>query len=152
MPAGTFTIYSRNKDDLRLNDLTGATVKMALVTSSYTPDVTITGHSVWGDVSANEIGAGNGYTAGGATLASLTVTGITGGYRFSSGNAAWTASGGNIPATRRAVMYISGTLWGMTNPLIGHVLLDDTPADLPALTDGNTRTITCPASGWFDIT
>lgn len=151
MAAGNFTLFSRNKDDIRINDITGATVKLALVSSSWTPDATVTGNSVWADVSANEV-SGNGWTAGGLTLSSLAATAITGGYKFSSGNAAATASGGSIGAHRYAVMYVSGTLWGMTNPLIGYALGDTTPADIPATTVGNTLTWACPANGWFDAT
>lgn len=150
MAAGTFTIYSKNKDDLRINDLTGATVKAALVSSSYTPDVSTSGHSVWADVSANEV-SGNGWTAGGETLASLAATAISGGFKFSSASPSKTASGGSIPAFRYAVLYVSGSLWGMTNPLVGYFVGDSTPADIPATTVGNTLTLTCPSGGWFDL-
>ena len=44
MAAGTFTLYRSNLDDLNINDLLGVTVKIALVSSSYTPDATTTGH------------------------------------------------------------------------------------------------------------
>lgn len=153
MAAGTFTLYGKNKDDLNINDLVGANVKLALVTSSYTPSVdSSTGHALWSDVSGNEIANGNGYTTGGATLASLAATAVTGGFKFSSANPQWTASGGNIPAHRYYVMYVSGTLWGLTNPLIGYFLGDSTPADIAATTSGNTLTATCPSGGWFDAT
>ncbi len=153
MAAGTFTLYSKNKDDIRINDLTGATVKLALVSSSYTPNTdSSTGHSLWSDASGNEIANGNGYTTGGVSLSSLAATAISGGFKFSSGNPSWTASGGNIPAHRYYVMYVSGTLWGMTNPLIGYFLGDNTPADIAATTSGNTLTVTCPSGGWFDAT
>lgn len=151
MAAGTFMLYSANKDDLRINDLTGATIKMALVTSVYTPSAGEAGHSVWADMSANEIAAGNGYTAGGATLATPTATAITSGFKFSTGNASWTASGGNIPAWRYGVLYVSGALWGKTNPVVGYFVGDSTPADVPATTAGNPLTINCPAGGWFDL-
>lgn len=151
MAAGNFTLFSKNKDDMRINDLLGATIKMALVSSAWTPDNTVTGNSVWADVSANEV-SGNGWTAGGETLASLAATSITGGFKFSSASPAKTASGGSIPAFRHAVMYVSGTLWGMTNPLVGYFLGDATPADIPATTVGNTLTLTCPSGGWFDLT
>lgn len=153
MAAGTFTLYSKNKDDLRINDLTGATVKLALVSSSYTPNTdSSTGHSLWSDASGNEIANGNGYTTGGVSLSSLAATAISGGFKFSSANPSWTASGGNIPAHRYYVMYVSGTLWGMTNPLIGYFLGDSAPADIAATTSGNTLTVTCPSGGWFDAT
>ena len=53
-------------------DLDTDTIKAALVTSSYTPDVD--NHDFWDDVSANEVGASGTYSAGGATLANKTVT------------------------------------------------------------------------------
>lgn len=153
MAAGTFTLYSKNKDDIRINDITGATVKLALVGSGYTPNTdSSTGHSVWADVSANEIANGNGYTTGGISLSSMVATAISGGFKFSSAAPVWTASGSGIPAHRYYVMYVLGTLWGMTNPLIGYFVGDSTPADIPLTTSGNTLTATPAAGGWFDAT
>ena len=152
MAAGTFTLYRANLDDLRMQDLVGATVKIALVSSAYTPDATNTGHDEWGDVSANEIANGNGYTTGGATLANDAVSTITNGHKYDSDDPAWTASGGSIPAWRYAVMYVSGSLWGKTSPVIGYFLGDSTPADVPATTDGNPLTINVHANGWFGVT
>lgn len=152
MAAGSVIVFSKNKDDIRLNDLTGATIKMALIKSTWTPDATITGNSLLADVSAQEIAAGNGYSAGGVALASPTITGITGGHKFTTGNAVWTATGGSIPVWRYGLIYVSGTLWGMTNPLLGYFLGDSTPADVPATTDTNTLTIAVPANGWFNVT
>jgi hypothetical protein len=152
MPAGAFTLYQANADDINNADLLTATVKVALVSSAYTPSAGTSGHDEWADISANEIANGNGYTTGGVTLASLASTAITGGWKFASGNAVWTASGGNIPAWRHAVMYVSGTLWGKTNPVVGYFLGDNAPADIPATTSGNTLTLTCPTDGWFTTT
>ena len=50
-------------------DLEGVTCKLALVTSSYTPNRDT--HDFWDDVSANELANGNGYTTGGATLSNV---------------------------------------------------------------------------------
>lgn len=47
-------------------DLDTDTIKLALVTSSYTPSAD--NDDFWDDVSANEIGATGSYSAGGATL------------------------------------------------------------------------------------
>lgn len=152
MAAGTFTLYRVNMDDMRLQDLAGATIKVALVTSSYTPDASNTGHDLWADVSANEIANGNGYTTGGATVANDAVSTATNGWKYDSDDVTWTASGGSIPAWRYAVMYVSGTLWGMVDPLIGYFVGDSTPADVPATTDGNPLTIQVNASGWFTLT
>ena len=150
MAAGTFTLYSKNKNTLTTASLAGATVKLALVTSAYTPDVTVAGHSLWSDASANEISAAFGYTAGGVTLGTLASTAITGGYKFSSANGVWTASGGSIAAWRYGIIYLSGTVYSLVNPLVGYFVGDSTPADIPA-TSG-TLTVTANASGWFDVT
>lgn len=47
-------------------------------------------------------------------------------------------------------MYVSGSLWGLTNPLIGSFLGDNAPADIAATTAGNNLTVTAPSAGWFD--
>lgn len=152
MAVGSLVLFSKNKADLRMNDLVGATVKMALVTSSWTPDAAVTGNSVWGDVSAYEIASGNGYTTGGATLLTMQATAIAGGYKFTSADVNWVASGGSIPAWRYGVMYVSGTLWSKSSPLVGYFLGDTTPADVPATLNGSSLTITTPSSGWYTAT
>lgn len=152
MASGVFTLYRANLDDLRMQDLVGATIKVALITSAYTPNAANNGHSLWADVSANEIANGNGYTTGGATLANGVVNLVTNGHMYASDNPSWTASGSGIPAWRYAVMYVSGTLWGKTNPLVGYFLGDATPADVPVTTAGNPLAINVNVSGWFDIT
>lgn len=153
MAAGAFTFFSKNKDDFRVNDLTGAVINVALVTSAYTPNTdSTTGHSLWSEVSANEIANGFGYTTGGQALAADVATAIAGGFKYTSSNVAWTAAGGSIPAWRYYVMYVVGSLWGMTNPIIGYALGDSTPADIPATSDTNILTLSVPAGGWFDIT
>lgn len=149
MPAGTFTLFKANIDDLRMQDLVGATVKMMLVTSSYTPNAATDGHSVLADIT-NEIANGNGYTTGGAALANKAVTAVTNGWKYASDNIAWTASGSGIPAWRYAIMYVDGSLWGKTSPLLGYFVGDNTPADIPLTTAPNPLTINCPANGWFD--
>lgn len=151
MAAGAFTLYGVNKDDLNINDLVGVTVKVALLTSAYAPDASSSGHDVYADASANEIAAGNGYTAGGVALSGMAATAIAGGFKFSSANPGWIASGGSIPAWRYAVMYVSGSLWGLTNPLIGYFIGDDTPDDIPATANGVALNLICPAGGWFDV-
>ena len=154
MAAGTFTLFAKNKDDYRINDIVAATIKVALVTSAWTPNITATGNALWADVSANEIANGQGYTTGGNTVtgAAATATAGTNGYFLAGTIPAWTASGTGIPAHRYYVMYLSGTVWGQVNPLIGYFLGDATPADIPLTTAGNTLTVTTPATGWFDAT
>lgn len=149
MAAGAFIF----PDLARLNffsatNLLGANTsnfKLALVTSAWTPNNST--NEVWADVSANEIAAGNGYSAGGGALTGVALTQSSGTVKFTSSAFVWTASGGSIPAWRRGVVYYSGTLNGKVNPIVGHFLGDSTPADVPATTDGNTLTVTPNASG-----
>lgn len=153
MAAGPFVFYCKNLNVLKLLDLAGATLKLALVGSGYTPDIdSSTGHTQWSDASGDEIASGFGYSTGGVTLSSPTITAITGGYKLSTGDASWTASGGSIPAWRYGVLYVSGSLWGITNPLLGYHLGDTTPADVPATLDGYPLTIYCPTpNGWLTL-
>ncbi len=152
MAAGTFTKFAKNLDRLSINDLVAAGAKIALVTNSWTPDPSVTGNSLWADMSANEIAAANGYGAGGIALSSLVATAISGGFKVSSASPVWTASGGSIAAWRYGVLYVPATLWSRVNPVIGYFLGDAAPADVPATTTGNTLTLTVPAGGWFDLT
>ena len=100
----------------------------------------------------NELASGNGYTTGGVTLTSPAITAITGGYKFSTANGSWTASGAGIPAWRYGVIYVVGATWGLTSPLLGVFTGDSAPADVPLTASGNTLQINCPANGWFTDT
>jgi hypothetical protein len=124
--------------------------RLALVTSSWTPNNAT--NEVWADVSANEIANGNGYTTGGGTLTGVTLNQTSGTVKFTSNAFVWTATGGSIPAWRRGVVYYLGTLNSKVNPLVGHFLGDNTPADIPATTVGNTLTVTPNASGILSAT
>jgi len=95
-------------------DLVNDSIKVALVTASYTPNRDT--HDEWADVSSNEM-SGTGYTAGGKTLASKTLT-------YSSTNDWWTFDAADVSWTavtasfRYAVLY-DDTVSG--KPLIGLV-------------------------------
>jgi len=151
MAAGAFIFP--NKAKLNFFNATGllgantANFKLALLKSTLTPDDGDTGNEVWGDVSAQEIAAGNGYTAGGIALTGVALTQAGGTVKFTSAAAQWTAAGGSIPAWRYGYVYYNGTLNGKVNPILGHFLGDNTPADVPATTSGNTLTVTPNAAG-----
>lgn len=124
-------------------DWTADTIKVALVSSSYTPNQDT--HDYWDDVSANEV-SGTGYTAGGATLANCTV-GYTAGTnvtKFDADDVSWTSS--TITA-RYAVIYDSTPGSGSTNPLIAYV---DFGSDQSS--SSGTFSITWSASGIFTTT
>lgn len=75
MAAGAVTLYDFVAKYLLGGsiDLNTDTVKLALVTSSYTPDQV--NHDLWADVSANEIAATGGYAS--ATLGTPVFTAVT---------------------------------------------------------------------------
>lgn len=148
MAAGPFTPYQHLP--LRLADgsieLDANPFKVALFLS--TSNCATTTNTVLAGLT-NQHANGNGYTTGGATLASVTWTGSTGTAKFDSADPSWTATGGSITA-RYAVVYRSGTVNSLTDLLIAYCLLDTTPADVTA-TDGNTYTIVIHANGIFQV-
>lgn len=115
-------------------DLDTDTLKLALVTSSYTPD---TAHDEWADVSSYEVATGSGYTTGGETMASPVVTDDNIDYN----DVTWTSL---TKTFRYAVCYKSGSGGGLTNPLLFYILLDSTPADI--VNTGSNYTISWNAT------
>ena len=117
------------------------TIKVALTTSSYTPNQDT--HDYFDDIT-NQV-VGTGYTSGGATLASKTVnydsgTNVT---TFDAADVTWSTS--TITA-RYAIIY-RDTGVTSTSPLIGYVDFD---ADV--VSSGGDFTIQWNASGIFTIT
>ena len=120
--ATTFTAYDHLWKMLNTGgiDLDTDTLKVALVTSAYTPSGA---HTQWSDVSANEVANGAGYTIGGIALSGVAVTNVNVDYN----DVTWTAL---TKTFRYAVIYKVGTGNGLTNPLLAYLLLDSTPADV----------------------
>lgn len=98
-------------------DFNTDTIKVALLTSSYTPDQDA--HNYFDDVVANEV-TGTGYTAGGATLTSPTMTynGTTNVFTLDAADTTWASS--TITA-RYAVIYDATPGTNATRPLIAYV-------------------------------
>jgi hypothetical protein len=135
---GNFLLKSLNKEV----DYDTDTIKVALLTSSYTPDQDA--HDYFNDVSSYEV-SGTGYTAGGNTLASKTATydSATNVIILDAADTTWASS--TITA-RYAVIYDS-TGTASTSTLIGYV---DFGSDQSS-TNGNF-TITWDATGIVRIT
>ena len=133
---GSFPAKLANKEI----DWDSDTIKVALTTSSYTPNQDT--HDYFDDIT-NQV-SGAGYTSGGATLASKTVTYTSGTntQAFDAADVTWTSS--TITA-RYAVIYDS-TGVSSTSPLIGYV---DFGADVTS--SGGDFTIQWNASGIFTI-
>jgi hypothetical protein len=135
---GNFLLKALNKEV----DFDSDTIKVALLTSSYTPNQDT--HDYFNDVSSNEV-TGTGYTAGGITLASKTATYDSGTnvIVLDAADVTWSAS--TITA-RYAVVYDS-TGTASTSALIGYV---DFGSDQSS-TNGNF-TITWDSTGIVRIT
>jgi hypothetical protein len=119
------------------------TIKVALLTNSYTPDQDA--HNYLDDVVANEV-TGTGYTAGGNTLANKTnsYNSATNVIVLDADDTTWSSS--TITA-RYAVIYDASPATNATRPLIGYV---DFGSDQSS-SNGNF-TITWDATGIVRIT
>jgi hypothetical protein len=135
---GQFLLKALNKEV----DFDSDTIKVALLTSSYTPDQDA--HDYFNDVSTYEA-TGTGYTAGGNTLASKTATYDSGTNVIVLDAADVTWSSSTVTA-RYAVVYDS-TGTASTSALIGFV---DFGSDQSS-TNGNF-TITWDSTGIVRIT
>lgn len=120
-------------------DLDTDTIKVALCTSTYTPNQNT--HDYFDDIT-NEV-SGTGYTAGGATLGTKTVNVSTTTFTFDAADTVWSTA--TITA-RYAIVYCS-TGTASTSALIGYI---DFGADVSS-TAANF-TITWNASGIFSQT
>ena len=118
------------------------TIKVALCTSSYTPDQDA--DEYYDDIT-NEVANGNGYTTGGATLGTKTntYTGATNVSKFDAADVTWSSS--TITA-RYAVIYCS-TGTASTSALIGYVDFGE-----DKVSDNGNFTITWDAAGIFTAT
>ena len=123
-------------------DLDTDTIKVMLCTSAYVPDQDA--HQYKSSVT-NEV-TGTGYTAGGATLGTKTVTytGATNVFAFDAADVTWPSS--TITA-RFAVVYDDTPATDATKPLIGYV---DFGADVS--TTSGTFTLTWDAAGVCTVT
>lgn len=95
----------------------GDTLKIALVTASYTPSGDV--DDFFNDVSANEV-SGSNYTAGGYTLANKTLALSGGTVTFSNTvDPSWTQHASGFSNARYAILYKS-TGTGTTSALIAY--------------------------------
>jgi len=147
MPAVTFNLYDKyrqNSFNGGAIDIDAATLKMAIVTGSYTLDQNL--HDFFDDVVANEV-SGNNYTAGGNACTAGTVTINGSGLVTVDANdpAVWSQHATGFSNGRRAILYDSGPASDATRPLIG--FSNDFGADKGNV-DGDFST-TFSASGIF---
>lgn len=147
MAQGDVTFYNDFKEQLglKIHDLDTDTLKVTLHTG-YTPNIDT--HQVWADVSATEYGTASGYTAGGKTLASVTVTQDDANNRmvFDFADITWTALGALSPATPSHAIFWNDTPTSPADPLIAYMEIGTTA------TNGGDWTIAINATGFATLT
>lgn len=146
MAQGDITFYNSAKKKILDNDIDFAadTIKCTLHTS-YTPNIDT--HDNWDDVSGTEYGTGSGYTAGGVTLGSKTVTVDTTNDQadVDAADIAWTGLGPLSPATPSHAIIWKDTGTPSTSALICYIELGTTA------TNGSNYTIALNAGGLFTL-
>jgi len=137
--AGSWTLYNDFKATAfkKAMDLTADTFKVALVTSASNAINAALVSAQYANIT-NELSTANGYTAGGATASSPTITGggATSTITFDTADVSWTGSGAGFTA-RAAVLYDNTST---NKDLVAYCLLDSTPADVTTAS-GNTLTL-----------
>jgi len=122
------------------------TIKVALATSTYTPDQDA--HDFFNDVT-NEV-SGTGYTAGGATLASKTST-YTAGTNTTALDAADVTWATSTITAKWAIIYKS-TGTSSTSPLIAYVDMDNSSGSASITSTAGKFTITWDSAGIVTFT
>ncbi len=115
MPAASLNKYNEFTLDLGsgIHDFTTHTLKIAL-----TNTLPVATHTTLSQV--GEIAAGNGYTAGGNTLSTVTFTQTGGVATLDAANSTFTASGGSIGPFRYVVLYNDTPTTPKADPVIGY--------------------------------
>jgi hypothetical protein len=127
-------------------DYLSDTIKVSLHTSSYTPNQDTA--EFW-SACTNEV-SNNGYTTGGATLGTktLTYTAGTNVLMFDAADPTWTAGAAWSSYPRIAVIYkVGGT--AATSPVMGYI---DFGANVTTIASTNIFTIIFATAGIFTIT
>lgn len=146
MAAGAFVFFNIAKGRLPVATITSDTFKAVLTTSSQALAATFTGSSGqarYADLTA-ELATANGYTAGGAALASLTWTQATATWTWDAADTAWTLTGA---ITFKYIVIFDDTV--ANDPLVGFIDCDTGGGSIsPA---AGTLTIQWNASGIFTL-
>lgn len=141
---GTNVFGGEAAGDAGQMDFLSDTIKATLHTTTYAPNLDT--NEVKADAT-NELTTANGYTAGGVTLGTKTITyNATGNVTtLSAADFSWTASGGSL--VFRYVVFWDDTPTVPADPLIG--FMDDTGVTLAS---GSTYTVDITASGLLTVT
>lgn len=118
-------------------------VRCAMLANSYTVNAA---HSVFADVSSAEVAAGGGYSAGGVLLANKSISLVGNVSHYSADPATWAAL---TKTYRFLALYAEKTVNALVNPLIGIILVNNTPADI--VISGADYSVQWNAAGIFTI-
>lgn len=159
MAQGTFALFNEFAESIADGriDLDTHTFKVGLVTLQVGGSPTIsatTAVPTWGaggttNISTSEVAAGGGYTAGGATLASVTYNRSAGVATFDAADVTWTSSGSGDPATIKTTVIYSDT--ATNKDCIGFIDMTTDGTTAISMLSGNVG-ITWNASGIFTLT
>ena len=149
--ASSITLFNKLTEYLAKGviNLETDTVKLALLTSSWTPDATL---DILGDilVSPSPEASGTGYTQGGQALASQTVTLTDSPAKtvFDAADLTFTALNATF---RYGILYANKSTGSpaIVDPLIAYILFDTTPADI--VVSGVDWKVQWNAASIFDI-
>lgn len=148
MAATAWALYNSAKSDIGngtfdLDAPSGGShdYKVALLKNTYVPSLN---DSLWSAISANEIAAGFGYTAGGKLVSGNSYNQTSGVAKFTIDNPYWDAAGGAITLIRHAVIYHV-----TSGKLLCYTTLDSSDV---TVNDGTRLTISISASGVFTNT
>lgn len=144
-----FTWFSKSIKHIDLSTLVSQDIKVALISSAYTPNITT--HEYFDVSISGELVTANGYTNGGQSLTSKTLTSaVVGSWVFSSANPMWAISSASL-VSRMFVLYNNTP--SSNKPLLGYGYLNynaGIPLDVTTGV-GYSQTIIVPANGWFQI-
>ena len=159
MAQGALTLFNEFAEsvaDGRI-DLDTHTFKVGLATLQVggTPTIAATDAvPCWGaggttNISSSEVAAGGGYTAGGATLGSVTWSQTAGVATFDAADITWTSSGSGDPATIKTAVIYSDT--ATNKDCVGFIDMTADGTTAISMLTGNVG-ITWNASGIFTLT
>lgn len=150
MATGNVIPYTINMTDVAVSggiDLDTDTIVCVLLGSGYTPSRT--GHSLWSDVSANEI-TGTGYTAGGVALTTKSVTHSGGTGTFDADDVSWASA--TITAKYAVLVRRAGASLVSGDLLIAYLDLDTSSGSATVSSTGAAFTVQWNAAGIMTLT
>lgn len=125
-------------------NLLNPAISMALVSKDYTPNLDL--HTVWAEVSANEIAGGAGYATGGQPFANLSLARTGPLTTWNADALTWAAL---TKTFKYGVIYLNATVNSVVQPLIAVVDFDDTAPTAEIVSSGVDFGFTPSAGGLF---